>query len=518
MSTCVLCVVVFVLVLVPLAAALVGILRDWKAVDGSALQPSVLLLLTSSAWALLIGVLATALAIPTAWWLSKQRTVLVPLVMTPLLLPPYLVFAALNLLRAPRTLMGDWLELVAQGGHDWVPLAAGRVLAVLALGLWAWPLAVLVVMAGVQGIDRASLEAARLDRGGFRMAVLLGRMLCRPIVLAIGLVSLVMMGSAVPMHLAQTPTYSMRVWLEMMLSPGSPSAWLSAWPVAVVSGVGGIVVGRMLADSLERRGAHAQGSNRERASRWGGGIFTVAIWLCGTALPLASLIGTADNLKSAPTVLSLHSGAFRTSIGVALAVGVVSALLVAVAWRAFRGTNRGLARIALVLLIASALMPGVLVGGAWLLATRGIGMEWLADSPVTVALAHLSRIAAWPVLIGAWLASREPLEERELRRVDGGGVFGFLVLDWPVQWPALIGVALVAGAMSLHEIEATIMVQPAGVPGLSLTVLGFLHFNRLNDLAIVGGAISIAAMVLVMAGAAVAGRVLRDSRSGGAES
>ena len=47
-------------------------------------------------------------------------------ILLPALLPSYLAYAGFNAVRGPGTPVGDWLALLAQEGHRWAPLVAGR--------------------------------------------------------------------------------------------------------------------------------------------------------------------------------------------------------------------------------------------------------------------------------------------------------------------------------------------------------------------------------------------------------
>ena len=74
---------------------------------------------------------------------------------------------------------------------------------------------------------------------------------------------------------------------------------------------------------------------------------------------------------------------------------------------------------------------------------------------------------------------------------------------------SVVGVA--AAALSLHEIEASVIVQPPGRESLAQTLLGFLHFSRMEDLS--AAAINLVGLGLV--GAVLTAWALRTAMARG---
>ena len=174
-------------------------------------EPPWRLLLRSLAWAAGVGVLSTLVAIPAAWH-ARGRPAAMLAFMVPLALPSYFAYGALNLLRAPGTPLGDWLAgLVDQGFPD-APMLAGRVIAALSLTLWTWPLAMLAMLPAARGVSDDLLDQIEVDAPGP-----VQRMLARVWLLgaapwlAATLVGLVVLGSPVPLHVAQVLRVSSRV-------------------------------------------------------------------------------------------------------------------------------------------------------------------------------------------------------------------------------------------------------------------------------------------------------------------
>jgi len=110
---------------------------------------------------------------------------------------------------------------------------------------------------------------------------------------------------------------------------------------------------------------------------------------------------------------SQNGAALWNSAQVAAAVGVIGVLVTAIVWFIWSATTRRnhwarlTVRLSLVALLASALVPGIIVGAAhrqaW--ATLGTAGDLVSSSLAIVVLAHLARFGFLPVaLASGWLA------------------------------------------------------------------------------------------------------------------
>jgi ABC-type spermidine/putrescine transport system permease subunit II len=184
-----------------------------------------------------------------------------------------------------------------------------------------------------------------------------------------------------------------------------------------------------------------------------------------------------------------------------VALGIV-ALGLGVSLAATLGARRAVWSVAWVLL-GSALMPGVLVGSSILGVCGAVGwlrpvLEW----PGIVAVGHLARFGFVVVVLLVWVERTEARELAALRRIDGAdGPRGWAVAVLPARAPAIVAGAIVGAALSVHEIEAAVMLAPAGTDSLARRMLELLHFARERELA--AGALfllagSLAASVLLV--------------------
>lgn len=450
----------------------------------------------------LIAALATVLACPAAWFLrapARSLAFRIALVATPLLLPAYLAYAALGLLRAPGTRLADLLSRQ----EPWIGLAVSKLLAVTGLTLWCWPLAALILAPAVRALRQDTLDALRLHAPSHRQRLaFLTRLLAPSLAGAFACLFLVMLGSAVPLHLAQIDTAATRLWRLLSLWPDPAPAWVAASPVAVVALVAALALARRLGRAPFPEAGMGVAPGDTRPGRTATAC-TLAILSASLLLPMLLFVRalapdggwpTAAEIASASARFWRDSGpAVLESARVALAVAAAAGLICASTWIGFSRPGdspasswaRRLAAGACGLLLLGALLPGVLVGSALAHAVARPGAPlWLADSQVPLVVAHIARFGFLPALLGAWAAASGPAALRDLRRLDGAtGLRFFPPLELQRAWTLPVGAAIAAFVLSFHEIEATVMLQPPGHHALAQQLLEQLHYARDRRLA-----------------------------------
>jgi ABC-type spermidine/putrescine transport system permease subunit II len=449
---------------------------------------------------LLIAGISAALSLPVAWaWRMRRPSVRsLVLLLAPMALPSYLSYTGWGTLRAPGTWLGDWLASLSPGRANVWPMLVGRAQAVLGLALFIWPIAALVQWLGLASIEPTVHESLRLEpMSSSRRVVATLRAARGAIAASVLLPALVMLGSAVPLHLAQIDTPAIALWRALDLSPSHEHwrVWLGAWPLVVTALAGAWWLSRWASPAIEPGALHAD--DRDDAPRGRLGHMSPAMLALLTASFAAPVLLHARSISGPRVVqefLTLNRGAIAQSGLVGLMVFLASLVIGLGVWIASRdpGPARRCARMAIAAWLASALVPGVLVGVASARAWAR-GPAWVQDSPGVVALAHLARFGFVPALVGWWLAITEPRSLRDLAAIDG--VSTLLSLWRAVILPRLgtIGVAsLGAGILSFHEIESAVILQPPGSESFARTMLQNLHYAR--DEALAAG-------VLVVAGA-----------------
>lgn len=513
-----LAVITLVAVVWPIGALGLQVLRGLAA-DGVAAVENVPVRVVARTlgWTGLIGVAAAVLAWPAAWAARRLPVGWILLLLVPMLMPSYLAYAGWGLLRAPGTPLGDWLL----AGPNWRPVAAGRALAIVGLILWAWPLAMIVLVARFRRLDAAVLDALRLEAPPLRRALTVAAMTRGATLAAIAAVTLVMLGSAVPLHLAQVETHAILLWRLLDESPVSHHwrVWAAAWPLVLFAGVAACFVACELrgheGDSEPVAGRAPGRRVRPRdVVRNGSSLFACLLWGVSVLAPAAFFVGSIRQAGSIPRFWRANGEAIRTSTAVALAAAGVGVLIAICAWQTFARGGRAarVAAVCLGVLLAGALLPGILVGSATAAAWNMFdATRTLADSEAVVVLGHVARFGAFAALAGWWLAATEPAEQRALRRLDGA--------DTPTGWAAaalpgglapLLGTGAAIAALSFHEIEAAVMLQPPGSESFARVMLQNLHFARMEDLS--AGAVLVigAGLVSTMAAVFLLGRGWSD--------
>jgi len=426
---------------------------------------------------LLIGVLATVASLPGAWLIRKWGWAWAALVAVPMLTPAYLASSGFNILRAPGTWMGDWLGEWSRGGSQWPTLVVGRLLAIVGLSLWASPLPAFIIAAGLRTISDDTIDALTLEMGRVRRfwSVL---SVCRGSILAgVLVVTVVMMGSAVPLHLAQMKTVSLLAWLTLLETGSVRAAAASCAPIVLLAaGVGAWAAPKLCTTTNSIPGAEPSEPARVSVS-WYGLVIGGSVIVPGVMLPLALFASQIRSWEAMQRFWIESGPSIASSLIIA---GVVATGCGGLAIATWRTPSRRVLMGIVAVFVAAALVPGVLVGCAWRMAWQP---SW-PDSWIMVALAHVTRFGIVGVLGGLWLKTIEDKATLDLMHTDGvSTVRGW----WQASGVRLVGpwaaAALVAGVLSLHEIEAAVVVQPAGTLGLPQRLLNDLHQLRMEAMA-----------------------------------
>jgi ABC-type spermidine/putrescine transport system permease subunit II len=331
--------------------------------------------------------------------------------------------------------------------------------------------------------------------------------LLRPgIMLGAGAVALVMMGSAVPLHLAQVQTLAIHLWKYMSLTPEPIWAWVGAWPLVGLAVLGGVTAARSIGGGSNGSAPEPPG-DAARGSRW---VIVAAILVWGLAVlvPLVLNLSAIHDWSSIGQFWRGSLGALVNSLQTAAITGGLVALITLSVWRLASeraGFKPRAARGLTGVLVAAALTPGVLIGAAGVALASA---EWfpiaLARTNAVLVCVHVARFGAVGAMVGLWLAAQESPDERASRELYSPGFAGWARTQLVPAWSGPVGAALAAAALSLHEIEATVLVAPPGAGNLAQRVLDLLHYARDEQLAaasiglVLGGlAISELAMLLI---------------------
>ena len=466
--------------------------------------------------ALTTGVVVVALAWPAAKWIAADSRAAV-LLLAPAALPAYLAYAGWGQLRAPDTstgvalrAAGEWLSrvLVGEGGEmhllgltidgdgRWVIAESGRLLALIGMALWAWPIAAIPLSASMRAAGRSLVELPRLEPcGWWRRMTLDVRTHARAALVGVVLVALVVMGSAVPLHLAQIETVAITLWRALAETPADQRwrVWLAAWP-SVVAAVGAAIAAAWWV--ARPRGPVMDDPPPARAaSRVGAGM----VWAASVLVPLVLFAVMLRRWGSMRGFLHDQGEAIAGSVMIAAWVGGIGVVIAAGVSVLVAGGHRRSVAVCAGVLALAAVLPGVLIGAAsaagWTWAESVLGRR-LNVGAVAVVLGHAARFGLVPLLLGVALARSEPEALAWSRAIDGAsGVRGWRRGCLPWQAAGLIGAGLITAALSFHEVESSTLLRPPGLANLPANILNNLHYSRNEELA--------SAAILVIGSAAV---------------
>ncbi len=499
-------VAVLALVAVAVAWPMLGVALSVRA--GTSADVDFSLLVRSVAVASLISFLSLVLAWPAAWIFRRGGRASTTLLMAPMLFPSYLAYTGWGVLRAPDSAIGKWLMMgpARTGPGDtanWYPVAAGYTLAVLGLALWSWPLAAVIVGVRFRRIDDSVLELLKIESSSRWSQWRTTLSMCRAsLAIAAALLVLIMLGSAIPLHLAQLDTYAIHIWrlLDQTARADQWKVWISAWPlIAIAAGASAVI-------TIKVRGVESEDAPR-RALRSPAWPLTGGIWTLSIIVPVALLAFNIRSWHTAPVFFRLIQGPFFTSLTVAACIGGATAVLAMWTWVTLSGAARKTGTAVGAILLAAGLIPGVLIGSATVQAWASVSAagSWVADSLLIVIFSHLARFGFIGIVTGWWLASTEPRALRDLRTMDSGQSFrGWWLTAIAPGAPAILAASTGAAFLSFHEIESTVLVQPPSSSGGSFAwqMLQWLHFARMDELGM--GVLLVVGMGLAAALAVIA--------------
>lgn len=490
----------------PLGRTVVEVARGLAAPDDADLPaPAFIALATGRSLLAAIGIalLATLAAAPAARLIARGRARWAPLLVTPMLMPSYLAYAGWGLARAPGTVLGDALERAAASGARWAPVLTGRTLAIVALALWAFPLASIVLGASIARRDPALDDVLRLDAPSPLARARVVFALHRSALLSsVALITLVMLGSSVPLHLAQIDTLAIIIWRELSESPRDAwwRAWVSAAPLLAIALLGAWIIGARLVRAAHAPRHDPPRDDTLRSPRGAVIAGAILVWLLAVGGPLLLFALSIRSPDSLWRFWRLSAAGVTQSLLSALGVTVLT-LLIALTLSLILSTgSRAGARFGAFcvrLLLLGALAPGVLIGAALVESFPRVDPAAL---PLLAGVARFGFLGAVGACLGAWA---EPPARRDARLLMGAGPRAWALACLPLQAPLLLGASLAAGLMSLHEIEASVIVQPPGRASLAQQILGYLHFSRMEDMSaaglwLVGGGVVLAACCVAL--------------------
>lgn len=454
--------------------------------------------LARSVWvSAVIAGAACIFAGPLAQLLRRTGPGAAALLIAPVWMPAWLMYAGLNLARAPDTILGGAIIEWALPDHRWALVALGRTLAIASMVLWSVPIAALVMAAVGDPDADAADELLRTEPLGWLHRISTRFRLRRSAWLAaFGAVVLLTLGSSIPLHLAQVDTDTIVMWRA--LADRSPDRWggiwLGSYPQLIIALIGSVWFITKLG-TKSRPGENTQPifvSPLALSTRLGAWF----IWSLAAVLPLALMASSLDSWSSLSHWIGLNRRAFAASgtiAGIGAAVIGVASVAIAASASSERVWSRRCARIIAAASLLSFLLPGVLVGAGF----ARFGARLNIDPAVLGVAASIARTLFVAGIAGLILANAESPEHRAMRQLDDrGDALGWITTNPARALRLFCGAGLGAFLLGLHEIEASVIIRPPGMANLPQQMLADLHYARLEQLSAGGVVIGLLAIGL----------------------
>lgn len=427
----------------------------------------------------IIGMLATLFAwLPARVISSSRGRWMRSLCLVPLLMPPYLAFAGYSILRDPSSPTGSLLESLAANGHPWVTIEVGRSFAFLGLALWSWPVAALILAAGMHGssID----DALRLDAPRCKQTLQRIRLNRSSLLTAFASVVLINLGSAIPLHLAQIDTIAIDAWRRMNESAPETwgAIWLASWPIVLAALLAAISAPKLI-ERLMHSDLHAPEPVRvgrpPRVVAW-------VVWAAATLLPFLFFLASIHSVHSLKEFWRLSTRGVVNGLATATATCAITAVIALLSSYLLDRPRRRPGPLVGLMLAAwtfVALVPGVFVGAA--LARWGTHLP-RSFGDALVVNAHVARFACFPLLAAVAATLADPPDLCDLHVLEAGSRLRAWVAAFLPRRLPVLAAAAASGIMGFHEIEATTMLLPPGRDNLAQQILGYLHFSRMEEM------------------------------------
>ncbi len=434
---------------------------------------------------------------------ASANRALAGLILLPIALPPWLLYAALWMSMGPGTAVGDFCER-----RDLVS-ALRVVLLAIALLVWCAAASFAVLSCAAPRAIATDARLLALDGAGVlaRVRSALARD-ARSLLVAGVACAVFLLGETTVFDLAQVATYGFELRTLDAIGGTPRDIVLASLPVVALVAVAIALVPRIARsagdDALRARGASGRGPSAAAAaaaSRLPANAVLVACALpiVGVLLALARVIVSVPRMSD---FVALHGRAFMSTLGVALSAAALVALLAAGIRALLAARALWLCRAARVAALACAfggLIPGTISALSMESAYNSALFAWIYDTPMVVVLVLVARAAPVAAIVALALDAREHRTARWLREIDGASVAAI----WRGIRGELAIAAAASGALafawSLGELTASGRVVPPGMAWLATDILNSVHYQRPDTVILAASALVVAALPAVLA-------------------
>ena len=394
-----------------------------------------------------------------------------PLLTIPLLIPPQVLYYAWGLVLLPNSTLGMLL-----GRSDTSLQLVGLVRSVIVLGCWYWPVCSLLLGVGWRRTDPDLWAAATIEAHTFRRWLYVGLPVMGNAIACAWLVTFALVVSQFSVfHLAAVDTLGTELATLYQLTGSSHAVAWAALPLVLIALLLGAVMERFVQPVGQNYDLHRD----ERC--WRGCLpLGLLFWLTSTVIPVALLVYHVQNWQVFVRFGQLSRDGLLYSTGIAAGAALLAILIaIGVLMAGQCGWGR-IARVMRFSTFAAALLPGSLIASAMVLVfNRGLLSDYVYNRPWIVSFGHAGRLAILAVLVIWYVQASLPKQLGDLARLDGAkGVSAAYHVWLPGLWPAIIAAGVLAMALSMTELSATMVLLPAGVPNFAQQLLNQMHYAR----------------------------------------
>jgi ABC-type Fe3+ transport system permease subunit/sugar lactone lactonase YvrE len=445
--------------------------------------------------------------IPGRLWAGcrAHQDVLLWALLLPLVLPRYLLYYAWSLMLSPTTAWGQTLAASPKMAQ-WI----GIITSSIVLTLWYWPLAAMILGYGWRQIDRQTLECASLDAAPWRRFwSVTVPLMAYPILLAVGLCWVLGLSEFATFHLAGVRTFGTELGVLYEMTGSENVLAGAAWPVLIVAAMFSIVLSKALV------GRHSEEPILESQTapppRWYWG-FLIFLLVISLGAPVGLLCANLESMEPLRQFLTLHLDEIGWSLLVAATAACLAYLL---AWGSAPTGQTGLtgrycshgmaATLLLVMLIPASLMAvSQLKMYVWYGLPGAFRQCW-----AMVAIGLASRYAGLALIVIMLTRHARRKQLTEMACLDGASGFAaWWHVHFPNVWPAAAGSFLLIMMFSMTELDATMVLLPAGLPNFAQRLLNQMHYAR-DQQVITSCLVLIALFVLLTTISVVLLRIIR---------
>jgi iron(III) transport system permease protein len=436
----------------------------WNALGRSS---SLNVLLRTALLAFAVSAASLLLALPSAWLTVRTdlplRRLWAVLAVLPLVVPSYVGALAFVAAFGPR---GTLQAILAPLGVDSVPQIYGFPGAFLALTLFTYPYLLLVLRAGLRGIDPALEDASRsLGHGPWRTFLRVTVPQLRvPIAAGSLIVALYVVSDFGAVSILRTDTVTRTIFIQFQTSFDRAAA--AVLGLELVGLVGLILLLEWLSNAHGRFHGSGPGTPRRPQSvplgrwRWPALAFLTALVVIALGVPIGVLLHwLVRGLEAGEPFANTWGAALNSAWVSAAAGGIAVAAAIPVAIVAVRRRSPLAALVERVSYTGFAL-PGIVVALALvffsLRVVPGIYQTW-----VLLVFAYL--VLFFPLALGGVrtsLVQIRPSIEEAARGLGGSPARVLATITVPLLVPGLIGGFALVFLTAMKELPATILIAP----------------------------------------------------------